>query len=150
MAFLPSDNVIRFSKSDLDPDIFVENTKVHDQFSINLHVRRGCECDTTTPIIARCPNCLEVLSSTGDDFRWTDIHRILAEYDQLDFLPSVLIFGDPSLDDIDLKAAGRSRRISCTDQWLEQMDDNEEGKEETKEEDDMPSLSFSRGSSTFN
>ncbi|CAG9330160.1 unnamed protein product [Blepharisma stoltei] len=87
-----------FPKLEIDPYKFKSSKKVSDQFAINLIFQQICACTSNMEIEDRCQICKANLELEEIE-RWESIKGVLLERIQMN--PSVLLFGDPSLDDID-------------------------------------------------
>ena len=75
--------MLKFEKNELDPDKFVQNKKVSDNFAINFFFGKFCDCNEFTEITDRCTECTEILEQTEEGIKWMQIGLILRAYSEI-------------------------------------------------------------------
>lgn len=97
-AFVNQNHELVLGKNELDPDGFQKSKKVSDKFEIIMGFKPVCYCNPMMEFSERCVFCKRYIAHEELE-KWMNIKELLNERIQIN--PSVILFFNPELDDID-------------------------------------------------
>ena len=92
-----SSNELVFTKKELDPDNFIHNHNVSDNFEIILKFNKVCYCEAQMDFSERCVFCKRYVNPEEQE-KWVVIKDLLKE--RLELNSSIILFYNPENDDI--------------------------------------------------